>query len=171
MAFNLPIFFKQRKQDINNVDRNGRNAEFDSSSAGGGGGASVKHQLNWVQPNGFSSRSQQTLVRSPSPSFLSATQKPNSRAPSPQASALEAEELDENPFYLEVDQRFSYIFLRVSVLCVPHTWSIGGLEIDKDFVGESSHHFLFMKSSWVATQIKIRSVTRYTSVTAGWLIA
>ncbi|KAI9499449.1 hypothetical protein BDB00DRAFT_752895 [Zychaea mexicana] len=81
---------------------------------------------------------QAKAAASPNPSPSSSTSsrsRPTSIAAHPPAIVpLEPEELEDNRFYRYIRSHFNLIFSRSTVVCVPHSRSLEGLILTKDFI-------------------------------------
>ncbi|KAI9275677.1 hypothetical protein BDA99DRAFT_431388 [Phascolomyces articulosus] len=85
---------------------------------------------------------QAKAAASPNPSPSSSTSsrsRPTSIAHPPTV-PLEPEELEENRFYRYIRSHFNLIFSRSSVVCIPHSRSLEGLILTKDFIETHSYN-------------------------------
>lgn len=69
---------------------------------------------------------------SPTSSTSSRSQPASVTLPAP---PLDPEEVEDNSFYIYLRSHFNNIFIRSMVVCIPHSRSLGGLVLTKDFIG------------------------------------
>ena len=143
MSFAIPYLFRNsvKKKRENVGHQQAQTASLGTSCGIGGGNIATTHEPSYPT---LVSMIQAKAAASPSPSPSSSTSsrsRPTSIAHLP-AVALEAEELEDNRFYRYIRSHFNLIFSRSMVVCVPHSRSLDGLILTKDFIGRSSF-FLF----------------------------
>ncbi|KAL0098000.1 hypothetical protein J3Q64DRAFT_1631497 [Phycomyces blakesleeanus] len=81
---------------------------------------------------------------------------------------LEPEELEDNCFYQYIRSHFNQIFAHSTVVCVPHSRSLEGLVLTKDFI--ESHSFIaspYYQGQYQATNGKVISIEHIIISTMG----
>lgn len=118
---------------------------------------------------------------SPNPSPSSSSTSSRSR-PTSIAVPMEPEELDDNRCYRYIRSHFNLIFTRSAVVCIPHSRSVDGMILTKDFVGtlvthESPPHPIYGKPCRISqkhirttprliTEVNIRLLTEKSSLSS-----
>ncbi|KAI7865412.1 hypothetical protein BDF14DRAFT_1824849 [Spinellus fusiger] len=110
----------------------------------------VKKKRDYVEQQNINNREQvyptlASMIQSrqspdPSPTSSSRSHPITVTPPSAPAYPLEPEELEDNRFYQYIRSHFNQIFSRSSVVCIPHSRSLEGLVLTKDFIETHSYN-------------------------------
>ena len=171
MSFAIPYLFrnsvKKKREHIAH-----QHSQLSSTTFGivgcshGSNNASNQHNNTNIEHSTINNREQQqqtypTLISmvqakaaaspDPSPSSSTSSRSRSASIAHPPTVPLEPEELEHNRFYRYIRSHFNLIFSRSSVVCVPHSRSLEGLILTKDFIGNFFFIlFLFTPSYTVA---------------------
>lgn len=142
MSFSIPYIFKngvRKKRDYAaNQQCHQKQPPSSMSSSSSSSGVSSGEGKEPSYPT-LVSMIQSKTANSPNPSPTSSTSsrsRPTSIAAYPSV-LPEPEELEDNRFYRYIRSHFNLIFSRSSVVCIPHSKSLEGLVLTKDFIGKA----------------------------------
>lgn len=142
MSFSIPYIFKngvRKKREYaatqQCLQKHPPSSMSSSSSSSGMSNGEGKEPSSYPT---LVSMIQSKTGNSPNPSPTSSTSsrsRPTSIAACPSV-LPEPEELEENRFYRYIRSHFNLIFSRSLVVCIPHSKSLEGLVLTKDFIGK-----------------------------------